>query len=127
MLWLVLLGGAVAGRILLATLRRNPQSPFNRALLFEFSVRRHASDHLPSRRDRLWTGVARLLSSTIVLAPGVGLMAWADRFPNLSTTNQVLSGVGFVLVIVGVLVALSGIVELVRAPFAAPNVPAREA
>ena len=110
-------------RILLTALRRGPQTPFSQALLFEFSVRSRASDQPPTRRDRLWTGVGRILSALVALAAGVGSMTWADHFPNLSTTNHVLSGVGFVLVIVGVVVALSGLVEIIRAPFAAPTVP----
>src|SRR5258705_12043082 len=127
MLWLALLGGAVLARILLGSLRRGPETPFLRALLFEFSARTGHDGQPPSRRERLWTGLARLLSSLVCLGAGAASMTWADRFPNLSTTNHVLSGIGFVLVMVALLVALSGLVELVRALFARRELPAREA
>jgi hypothetical protein len=123
MLWLALMGGAVAARMLLASLRKSPQRPFSRALLFEFSVRKGSSDRPLSRRERVWTGVARVLSALACLGAGAAIMTWADRFPNLSTTNHVLSGIGFVLVMLAILVALSGVIELVRAPFAASEGP----
>ncbi len=117
MIWLLLFGGAVGGRILLARLRSGPQTPFVRSLLFDFKIRRGPVDQPPSRRDRLINSAATLLGGAACLAAGAGFMAWADRFPNLSTTNHILSGVGFVFVMVAVLVVISALVELIRAPF----------
>jgi hypothetical protein len=37
--------------------------------------------------------------------------------------NHLLSGVGFVLALIALLVALAGLIELVRAPFSARRVP----
>ena len=117
MFWLVLIAGAVAARVLLATLRRSQQTTVTRALLFEFA-RRRTADGPPSRTDRLWTGAASLITAAACIGAGAGFMSWADHFDVLSTSNHVLSGIGFVLVFLGALVALSGVLELIRAPFA---------
>jgi multidrug transporter EmrE-like cation transporter len=58
------------------------------------------------------------VSGVTLLAVGGLFMAWAERYLNLSTTNHVLSGVGFVIVMVAVVVLLAAMVELLRAPFA---------
>jgi hypothetical protein len=126
MIWLLLLAGAVGARVILATLRRREQTTLTKALLFEFAVRRTAAGP-PSRRDRLWTGVASILTAAACIAAGAGLITWADHFPNLSTSNHILSGLGFVLAILGTLVALSGLLELLRAPFAPRGKEARDA
>ena len=126
MIWLLLLAGAVGARVILATLRGGEQTTLTKAILFEFAVRR-ASAGPPSRKDRLWTGVASMFTAAACIAGAAGLITWADHFPNLSTSNHILSGVGFVLAILGILVALSGLLELLRAPFAPRGQDARDA
>jgi hypothetical protein len=122
MFWLVLMAGAVAARVLLATMRRGEQTTLTKALLFEFARRRTAQGP-PSRADRLWTGAGSLITAAACIGAGAGFMTWADRFDVLSTSNHVLAGIGFVLVFLGALVALSGLLELIRAPFAPRQVP----
>jgi hypothetical protein len=116
--WLILLVGAVAARVILAALRQGPQTSFTRALLFEFAVRRKQPGQVVSRRDRLWNGIAQLVTALTLLGLGALFITWADHYPNLSTTNHVLSGVGFIAAMVGVVISLAGIVEMARAPFA---------
>ena len=127
MIWLLLLAGAVAARVILAALRAGPQTTLSRALLFDFGARKAAPGQVLSRRDRVWNGVGSLTGAAIAVAAGAGFMTWGDRFPNLSTTNHVLMGIGFVLVMVAAVVALFGLGELLRAPFAPPDSPSREA
>ena len=122
MLWLLLLAGAVAARILLVTLRKGPRTTFSRALLFEFSVKRGSADAPPSRDDRIWTGVSQLVGAVALLGAAFGLFAWSERYTLDTMMNHFLSGVGFVLALLAFLVALAGLVELLRAPFSARRV-----
>lgn len=117
MLWLLLLAGAFGARIILATLRTGEGTPLSRALLFEFNIKRTTIDGLPSRRDRLWTGLSQLIGSVALASAGFGLFAWSERYTLDTTMNHVLSGGGMVLLLVGFLVALAGTIELIRAPF----------
>jgi len=116
-LWLLLLAGAIAARILLVTLRQGPRTTFSRALLFEFSVKRGSLDTPPSRGDRVWTGVSQLIGAVALMGGAFGLFAWSERYTLDTTMNHVLSGVGFVLALLAFLVALAALIELVRAPF----------
>jgi len=120
MIWFVLLAGVVAVRVILATLRSGTQTSLSRALLFEFGARKPKPGQVLSRRDRLWNALGTLTAAAIAIVAGAGFMTWGDRFPNLSTTNHVLTGIGFVSLMVGAVVALVGLVELIRAPFAPP-------
>ena len=121
MVWLILLAGAVAGRVILATLRSGSPTPLSQALLFDFGMRKPAEGQVLSRRDRLWNGAGSLLAGVIAATAGGGGVTWADHYPNLSTANYVLTGIGFVLLLVGVAVVLVGLLELIRAPFAPPH------
>ncbi len=117
MLWLVLLAGAIGARILLEKLRGGERTPLSRALLFEFSVKRSSTDQPPSRSDRFWTGLWQLVGAVGLVGAGFGFNAWSERYTLDTTMNHVLSGVGFVLLLVALVVALAGVIELVRAPF----------
>jgi formate hydrogenlyase subunit 3/multisubunit Na+/H+ antiporter MnhD subunit len=123
MLWLLLLAGAIAARILLVTLRKEPSSSLSRTLLFEFGVKRSPRDIPPSRSDRMWTGLSQLIGAVALVGVAYGFFAWSERYTLETTMNHLLSGVGFVLALIALLVALAGLIELVRAPFSARRVP----
>jgi hypothetical protein len=121
MIWILLLAAAVTARVIVATLRAGSETPISRTLLFDFGMRRAPSGQTLSRRDRAWNGVASLTGGIIAVAAGAGAGTWADHFPNLSTTNHVLLGIAFILLALGCVVALYGVIELLRAPFAPPH------
>ncbi len=107
MLWVLLLAGAIAARILLAQLRKGEQTHWTRALLFEFSTKRSPTDQPPTRRERLWTGAAQIIGSVALTAGAMGFFYWSERFTLDTTMNHVLSGIGFVLFMLAFLVGLA--------------------
>ena len=123
MVWLLLLAGAIAARILLAQLRKGEPTPWSRALLFEFGAKRALTDAPPSRTDRLWTGSAQVVGSIALLGAAMGFFWWSERWTLETRMNHVLSGIGFVFFMLAFLVGLAGLIELVRAPFSPRRVP----
>jgi hypothetical protein len=122
MVWLILLAGAIAARVLVGQLRKGEQTSWSRALLFEFSVKRAPGSQPPSRSDRLWTGIAQVIGAVALAGAAFGFFWWSERYTLETTMNHVLSGIGFVLFLLAFLVGLAGLIELLRAPFSSNRV-----
>jgi uncharacterized membrane protein YeaQ/YmgE (transglycosylase-associated protein family) len=110
--------GAIVARVLLARYREQPASLGARTLGREFGVRPSGTDGRYTRRDRLWAAAASGGGACAAFALTIGAFMVAERFPNLSTTNHVFTGVGFVAAILGALAVLATLAHLVAAPFA---------
>ena len=125
MVLLLLIVGAVAARLLLARFHEAPNTRAARTFGRQLGVQPSGPDGRYTRRDRLLAAAASVGGACAGFAVAVAGFGVADRFPNLSTTNHVFSGVGFVGGIVGALALLAGVVHLLAAPFARGRIPAR--
>ena len=104
-------------RVLTDLLKRHPDAPLSRWLLFEIGVRRGTTNSPPSRIDRLWRALAAAITAAICLATAVGAISLTEGRPSFSTSSYILTGVAVFGFMCGVIAGLSALIELVRAPF----------
>src|SRR5262245_33184975 len=124
-MWLIVsVGLAIAFRILYPVLKSR-RDPVSKALVFHFGVRPSGPGGAWTRRDRAVSGLLSLLTAGAC----VGIVVIAARIDahamNLSTTSYVATGATVVFSLLALLAVISGLVDLVRAPFT-KSMPARE-
>ncbi len=109
--------------ILTDLLKRHPDAPISRWLLYEFGVRRGTTNSPPTRVDRLWRALAAAATAAICLGVAVPAMTLTERFPTYATSSYVLTGIAIFAGMFGLLASLSTVIELARVPFSPATHP----
>jgi hypothetical protein len=118
MMWFLLAVAAIGTRILIPRLRREPPGTVGSLLVREFGVRGSGPHGERTRIQHLWAALYSLLAAAAGLGLSVGSIGLTDGLPASGTASTVLTGLGFVAMLLSVLALVAAVVSLIKAPLA---------
>lgn len=110
---------ATLARILIPVLQSR-RDPVSRSLVFRMGVHPTGPGNAWTGQDRIASGLLGLLTAGICFGIAAMAGAWSSRLQAGTTADMVASGIVFMTGIGGLLAAVSGLIDLARAPFTRP-------